>query len=283
MDPVLGGIFGGGGNLLGGIIGNMFGQENQRRNNDFNYMLQQQNQMWNLQLDNTKYQRGVADMRAAGLNPAMMYGAGGGMAANTTPTSPGYSSQPAQYRDPVGPAVESAIRALSAISTVSQQNEQNALISNQSAESIARAEKTKTESDVLKKRAGLIPDEQELIRSQQRREASTARQLDELSKTYPSQVKRTEAETESTNVHTKHFQQFGHDNLWQPGTIGRGLDHSYHQTAKTLGIVGDMLQKQFVPGLKRALHIGEVKNPEYRNGRIGSPLFGPDAMELMGP
>ena len=47
-----------------------------REQNEFNADQAQINREWNAQMDSTKYQRTVADMQAAGVNPALAMNGG---------------------------------------------------------------------------------------------------------------------------------------------------------------------------------------------------------------
>lgn len=109
MD-VIGGLLSGGASLLGGMLSNSNQQQLAQQNNMYNMMAQLQAQQYQTYMSNTAYQRGVADMKAAGLNPAMMFGGSGGPAS--TPSSPVLSGTMAQVHDVIGPAVERAIAAL---------------------------------------------------------------------------------------------------------------------------------------------------------------------------
>lgn len=65
MGPLLGAAIAGVGDILGGIFGGHSAREQNREERE-----------WQERMANTQYQRGVKDMRAAGLNPAMIYGKG---------------------------------------------------------------------------------------------------------------------------------------------------------------------------------------------------------------
>lgn len=79
MDPLVGGAILSGVGSIGTSALNLWGQQSQRN--------------WEERMSNTAYQRATADMRAAGLNPSMMFGSGS--AAGTPNVSPPTFDNPA--------------------------------------------------------------------------------------------------------------------------------------------------------------------------------------------
>lgn len=110
MWNFLGGLVSGGASLIGGINANQQNAQNTQQNNMWNYMMNLQNQQFQQQMSSTAYQRAVADMKAAGLNPAMMYGGSGGPASS--PIGSVAKSEAPQVHDAVGPAVDRIVMAL---------------------------------------------------------------------------------------------------------------------------------------------------------------------------
>lgn len=120
--------------LFGGSQANKANREEAQRNRDFQE-----------RMSSSAWQRGVADMRAAGLNPALAYGAGGA-------SSPG-GSMASQY-DVVSPAVSSAQGAIRMRKEMRLLDEQltnvyndSLLKRNQAAESAYRRELLSAEQD----------------------------------------------------------------------------------------------------------------------------------------
>lgn len=165
MDPITGALISGGSSILGGLINNIWGGSNansaanQNQQNawlqaQWNLAAQQQNQAWLTQMSNTAYQRSTADMRAAGLNPALMYGSGG--PASTPGSSPAQMDMPknrpvAPSSDIITPAVSSALGAYTTVETlkkISAETEnvkaQNALIHAQAADTLAHVDVNKS-------------------------------------------------------------------------------------------------------------------------------------------
>lgn len=113
MDPIIsgiGGLAGAGASFIGGILQNQSNKTSSMYANQANYMMQLQNQQWQEHMSSTAYQRGVADMKAAGLNPAMMFGGSGGAASS--PSGGASHANAAVTQDAVSPAIEKILTAL---------------------------------------------------------------------------------------------------------------------------------------------------------------------------
>lgn len=90
------------GNFLGGAASAIIGQniglsKSEKQQNAFNAQQAQVNRDWQEKMSNTAFQRQVADMSAAGLNPQMMYGSSSGSGASTpsggVASAAGYSNR----------------------------------------------------------------------------------------------------------------------------------------------------------------------------------------------
>jgi hypothetical protein len=70
------------GGALGGFVGDLFGMKGQQDANAANAQQASDQRAWEERMSDTAYQRKVADLKAAGLNPALAYEGGGA----STPT-----------------------------------------------------------------------------------------------------------------------------------------------------------------------------------------------------
>lgn len=124
MDPILGGsLLSGGLALLGGILGNSQSAENTSSANAANLRVAREQMNFQERMSNSAYQRAMADMGKAGLNPILAYQQGGA----SSPNGASIQMQAPNYQDPLAPAVSSAVDTYNRTSTVRQASQGLAL------------------------------------------------------------------------------------------------------------------------------------------------------------
>lgn len=93
--------------LIGGVLNNQANAKEGQRTRDFNAQEAQWNRDFQERMSNTSYQRSMADMSAAGLNPMLAFSEGGA----STPGGATASAQATRMEDAITPAINSAMEA----------------------------------------------------------------------------------------------------------------------------------------------------------------------------
>lgn len=104
FDGFGGALLGGLGGLIGGISNNENNAEEAARNRSFNAKEAEKNRRFQRNMSNTSYQRGTADMIAAGINPMVAFSQGGA----STPSGSAASGDAAHFEDAIGKSISSA-------------------------------------------------------------------------------------------------------------------------------------------------------------------------------
>lgn len=115
-----GDIISAGANLIGGMMQNQSNEASARQAQAASAAEAQKNRDWQEHMSNTSYQRGIADMKAAGLSPMLAYSQGG---ASTPSGSTGIGFQ-AQYQNVLGGAVDAFNRSRDTSANVGLKKEQ---------------------------------------------------------------------------------------------------------------------------------------------------------------
>lgn len=103
------------GSLVGGLLSTAYNHFNSAKTKEFNANEAQKQRNYQTEMSNTAYQRATKDMQEAGLNPAMMYGAG---SAASTPSGATASATPNQSGVDTGISIDQVANVLSSASSV---------------------------------------------------------------------------------------------------------------------------------------------------------------------
>jgi len=145
MLGFLGGLAGGLMNFFGQQSTNSANQQMMQEQQQFNAGQSQINRDWQERMSNTAYQRASADMQQAGLNPAMMFGAG---SSASTPSGGAASSPQSPPRtSPMSAVVGGMQQAISSAVSMKSMDKMTEEISNLKVDNSLLAEKVKTQEE----------------------------------------------------------------------------------------------------------------------------------------
>jgi hypothetical protein len=150
-------LISGGLGLLGGVMNNNANANQAQVANQFSAQQAQDQMNFQQEMSNTSYQRGTADMEAAGLNPMLAYSQGGA----SVPTGAMAVGQQAQMQNVALPAIQAynntaqtAMQQAKNPSEIANTIQNTKTSSAHEYEADAREGKTRTETDVMIKKLG---------------------------------------------------------------------------------------------------------------------------------
>lgn len=143
----------------GSIGAGLFGQQ---QTNQMQMQMMQQQQSFQQQMSNTAYQRATADMKAAGLNPMMMFSSGSA-ASSPAGASPSPNVKSGLDADAMQKAISTAVQSRVANATIDNLVEQNAKIKAEAATERVRPSLLQAETREVGERATTEPIRRWLI------------------------------------------------------------------------------------------------------------------------
>lgn len=182
------------------LIGGNSARKAQEKANTQNIALTRENRDWSERMSNTSYQRGVDDMKAAGLNPMLAYSQGGASTPNNTAAK-------VEPEDAMGKAISSAGGKAAQTIAIKQQMANIELTE-------ASAEKARAEAQTARVTSANAPERQaqeiRLVKEQVDQSAASwaftqaqHRQLDEMLPLMIEQAKRQQDLTSATTAKTE--------------------------------------------------------------------------------
>lgn len=173
-DMLIGGAISG----LGSIGASLFNMDSTEKTNEANAKQAQMNREFQERMSNTAYQRGMSDMRAAGLNPILAYQKGG---ASSPSGAQAALTAPRIEGNPVGEAVNTGLAVRRANQELINMQETASNINADT--SLKTSQVAKTNAERLITQANLSSAQREQIRADADREILSTKALRAIRKT----------------------------------------------------------------------------------------------------